>query len=352
MADTSSPSPLSQAIAVLARGESLSEQLAADVFGVVMRGEATPAQMGGILLGLRAKGESAAEVAGVVRALRSTMLKVNAEGPHVVDTCGTGGGSVSTFNISTVAAFVAVGAGATVPKHGNRSYTSRCGSADVLEAMGVTIPPDGKTAELTLARARIAFLFAPHFHPAMRHLAPVRKELGVTTVMNLVGPMANPAGVRRQIVGVGDATRAPLVAEALALLGTDHALVVHGRAGMDEISPEGLTDVWEIRDGKALHSVLDPRTLDLPRVDLGKLMGGEPSENARRAEQILDGGADDDAGKTAVLLNAAAAIYVAGLAADIPEGLKKARAALESGAAREVLVKLRNRGSVSVSIFG
>ncbi|HEX4634028.1 MAG TPA: hypothetical protein VH163_09355, partial [Gemmatimonadales bacterium] len=162
MPDTSPSSPVTQAIAVLARGESLSETLATQVFDVVMRGEATPAQMGAILLGLRAKGETAAEVAGVVRALRSAMVKVTAEGPHVVDTCGTGGGTVSTFNISTVAAFVAVGAGATVPKHGNRSYTSRCGSADVLEAMGVTIPPDGKTAEQTLSRARIAFLFAPH----------------------------------------------------------------------------------------------------------------------------------------------------------------------------------------------
>ena len=352
MPDTSASAPLTQAIAVLARGESLSEQQAAAVFGVVMRGEATPAQMGGLLLALRAKGEAAAELAGVVRALRSNMVRVNADGPHVVDTCGTGGGTVPTFNISTVAAFVAVGAGATVPKHGNRSYTSRCGSADVLEAMGVIIPADAQAAERALAQARIAFLFAPNFHPAMRHLGPVRKELGVTTVMNLVGPLANPASVRRQVIGVGDASRAPLVAEALALLGADHALVVHGRAGLDEISPDGPTDVWEIQGGKATHSVLDPATLDLPRVDLAKLKGGEPRENARRAEQILDGGADDEAGTTAVILNAAAALYVAGLARDIPEGLKKARAALESGAAREVLLKLRNRDSVSVSTSG
>lgn len=352
MSDTSAPSPLTQAIAVLARGESLSESLASDVFGVVMRGEATPAQMGGLLLGLRTKGETAAEVAGVVRALRAAMVKVNAAGPHVVDTCGTGGGVVPTFNISTVAAFVAVGAGATVPKHGNRSYTSQCGSADVLEALGVTIPPDAQAAELALARAGIAFLFAPNFHPAMRHLGPVRKELGVTTVMNLVGPLANPAGVRRQVVGVADASRAPLVAEALAILGAEHALVVHGRAGMDEISPDGLTDVWEIRGGKASHSVLDPRTLGLPGVELARLKGGAPAENARRAEHILDGGADDAAGKTAVILNAGAALYVAGLARDIPDGLEQARAALDSGAAREVLRRLRNPGSVPVNTFG
>lgn len=348
MSDTSSPTPITQAIAVLARGESLSESLAAEVFGVVMRGEATPSQMGAILLGLRAKGETAAEVAGVVRALRSSMVTVSVEGRYVVDTCGTGGGTVPTFNISTVAAFVAVGAGATVPKHGNRSYTSLCGSADVLEALGIVIPADAPAAQAALTRARIAFLFAPNFHPAMRHIGPVRKELGVTTVMNLVGPLANPAGVRRQVVGVADATRAPLVAEALALLGTEHALVVHGRVGMDEISPEGLTDVWEIKDGKASQWVLDPRTLDVPAVDVRRLKGGAPPENARRAEHILDGGERDEAGRTAVLLNAAAAIYVAGLANDVAEGLEQARAALDSGAAREALQQLRN-GGVSTS---
>jgi anthranilate phosphoribosyltransferase len=355
MSDTQSPNPITQAIGVLARGESLSEALAAQVFGVVMRGEATPAQMGAILLGLRAKGETAAEVAGVVRALRSSMVTVAAEGAHVVDTCGTGGGTVPTFNISTVAAFIAVGAGATVPKHGNRSYTSQCGSADVLEALGVAIPADASAAQAALARARIAFLFAPNFHPAMRHIGPVRKELGVTTVMNLVGPLANPAGVRRQVVGVADASRAPLVAEALALLGAEHALVVHGRAGMDEISPQGLTDVWEIRGGRAAHSVLDPKTLGVPDVDLAKLKGGAPPENARRAEHILDGGERDEAGRTAVLLNAGAAIYVAGLAQDIAEGMKRARAALDSGAAREALQRLRNGGSgpgVGVSTSG
>jgi len=349
MPDTSPPTPVTQAIAVLARGESLSETLATQVFDVVMRGDATPAQMGAILLGLRAKGETAAEVAGVVRALRSSMVKVTAEGAHVVDTCGTGGGTVPTFNISTVAAFVAVGAGATVAKHGNRSYTSQCGSADVLEALGVRIPPGPDEAHRALARARIAFLFAPHFHPAMRHLAPVRKDLGVTTVMNLVGPLANPAGVRRQVVGVADASRAPLVAEALALLGTEHALVVHGRAGLDEISPDGVTDVWEIRRGTTSQWVVDPTKLDLPRVDLAKLKGGSPADNARRAEQILDGSAPDEAGKAAVLLNAAAAVYVAGLARDLADGLERARAALESGAARGALQKLRDGERVSTS---
>jgi anthranilate phosphoribosyltransferase len=221
----------------------------------------------------------------------------------------------------------------------------------VLEALGVAIPADAPAAQAALARARIAFLFAPNYHPAMRHIGPVRKELGVTTVMNLVGPLANPAGVRRQVVGVADASRAPLVAEALALLGTEHALVVHGRVGMDEISPEGLTDVWEIRAGKTSHWVLDPANLDLPSVGVGALRGGAPPENARRAEHILDGGERDEAGRTAVLLNAGAAIYVAGLAADLADGLQRARAALDSGAARAALRNLRN-GGAGVSTSG
>jgi len=349
MSEGSEGPPLTRAIGLLARGESLPEALAAEVFGVVMRGEATPAQMGALLLGLRAKGESAAEVAGAARALRSSMRRVAVPDPRAIDTCGTGGGTVSTFNISTVAAFVAAGAGATVAKHGNRSYTSQCGSADVLEALGIAISPDAAGAEDALARARIAFLFAPHFHPAMRHIAPVRKELGVGTVMNLLGPLANPGGVRRQVIGVADPARAPLVAEALALLGTEHALVVHGRAGMDEISPDGPTDVWEIRGGRTTHWVLDPRSLPVPHVDLRELGGRTPAENARRAERILDGAPGDEAGRTAVLLNAAAGIYVAGLAADLAEGLERARAALESGAAREALERLRESGRVSTS---
>jgi len=349
MPQPSDSPPLAHAIAVLARGESLSEDESARAFGVVMRGEATPAQMGALLLGLRVKGESAPEVAGAARALRSSMVRVALPDAEAVDTCGTGGGAVSTFNISTLAALVTAGAGVTVAKHGNRSFTSQCGSADVLEALGVAIPPDAAGAEAALAHARIAFLFAPHFHPAMRHIAAVRKELGVTTMMNLLGPLANPAGVRRQVIGVADPDRAPLVAQALALLGADHALVVHGRAGMDEIAPDGLTDVWEIRDGTTSHWVLDPRSLPVPHVDLQDLRGGRPAENARRAEQILDGGGGDAAGRAAVLLNAAAAVYVGGLARDLAEGLERARAALESGAAREALRRLREGGRVSTS---
>lgn len=334
------PGPLERAIHALASGESLSESHAAAVFGVVMRGEATPAQIGGILMALRVKGETAEEVAGAARALRDAMVRVEFDSPHLVDTAGTGGGSVTTFNISTGAALVAAGAGATVAKHGNRSFTSRCGSADVLEALGVSVGLDAVGAVRVLREARMAFLFAPNFHPAMRHAAPVRKELGVTTLMNLLGPLANPAGVRRQVIGVADAGRGPLVAQALLRLGVEHALVVHGQVGMDEISPVGTTSAWEVRDGCITAWAIDPARFGLEIHDAAALRGEEPRGNAARLERLLVDGADV-AGRAAVLLNAAAAIYVAGLADNYEAGVRVARQALDSGAAREALERLR-----------
>jgi anthranilate phosphoribosyltransferase len=341
-------SPLRRAIAALAHRQSLPESLTAEVFGVVMSGEATPAQIAALLMGLRAKGETAEEVAGAARALRAAMVPVDAAGPHVVDTCGTGGGTVSTFNISTVAAFVAAGAGATVPKHGNRSFTSRCGSADVLEALGVRIVLDALSATRVLQEARIVFLFAPSFHPAMKHVAPVRRELGVPSVMNLVGPLANPAGVRRQVIGVADRERGPVVAEALVRLGAEHALVVHGRVGMDEISPLGVTDVWEVRDGTVRVWEIDPERYRLGVPDVAPLKGGEPAENAARLERILANGNGDAAGLAAVLLNAGAAIYVAGIAASFAQGIGRAREVVASGAARAALDRLR-KATASIS---
>ncbi len=336
-------SPLRRAIAALAHRQSLPESLTTEVFGVVMSGEATAAQIAGLLMGLRTKGETAEEVAGAARALRAAMLPVAAAGQYLVDTCGTGGGSVSTFNISTVAAFVVAGAGATVPKHGNRSFTSKCGSADVLEALGVRIVLDPPAATRVLKEARVAFLFAPNFHPAMKHVAPVRRELGVPSVMNLVGPLANPAGVRRQVIGVADPDRAPVVAEALVRLGAEHALVVHGRVGMDEISPLGVTDVWEVRDGAVRVWEIDPERyrLGISDVALLDLKGGEPAQNAERLERILANGDGDAAGLAAVLLNAGAAIYVAGIAGSFAEGLGRAREVVASGAARAALDRLR-----------
>jgi anthranilate phosphoribosyltransferase len=343
-------SPLGQAIAALANRQSLSERQTTEVFGVVMRGEATPAQLAALLMGLRVKGETAEEVAGAARALRDAMVRVAADGPHLVDTCGTGGGTVPTFNISTAAAFVAAGAGASVAKHGNRSFTSKCGSADVLEALGVPITLDAAAAGRVLREACLTFLFAPNFHPAMKHAGPVRRELAVPSVMNLLGPLANPAGVRRQVVGVADPDRAPLVAGALARLGAEHALVVHGRVGMDEIAPQGITDVWEIRAGESVTTwQLDPARQRLAIAEVATLAGAEPPANARRIERLLADGRDDAPGLAAVLLNAGAAVYVAGLAPSYDEGVARARAALEAGKGREALERLRR---VSASISG
>ena len=341
MSAPSAPSPLQQAIATLADRRSLGERQTTEVFGAVMRGEATPAQMAALLMGLRVKGETAEEVAGAARALRDAMVRVEANGAHLVDTCGTGGGAVSTFNISTAAAFVAAGAGAVVAKHGNRSFTSKCGSADVLEALGVRISLDAADAARVLREACVTFLFAPTFHPAMKHAGPVRRELAVASVMNLLGPLANPAGVRRQVVGVAEADRAPLMAGALARLGAEHALVVHGRVGMDEIAPQGITDVWEVRNGSVNAWEVDPADHGLAVDDLAGLSGAEPPANAARIERLLGDGRQDPAGLAALLLNAGAAIYVAGLATSYAEGVARAREVLASGKAREALERLR-----------
>jgi anthranilate phosphoribosyltransferase len=345
---TSPTSPLGQAIAALANRQSLSERHTTDAFGVVMRGEATPTQIAALLMGLRVKGETVEEVTGAARALRDAMVRVVAAGPHLVDTCGTGGGAVPTFNISTAAAFVAAGAGASVAKHGNRSFTSRCGSADVLEALGVPLTLDAAAAARVLRDACLTFLFAPNFHPAMKHAGPVRRELAVPSVLNLLGPLANPAGVRRQVVGVADSDRAPLVAGALARLGAEHALVVHGRIGMDEIAPQGITDVWEVREGRVTTWQLDPARQRLAIADVAVLAGEEPPANARRIERLLADGRSDAAGLAAVLLNAGAALYVAGLASSYDDGVARARATLEAGKAREALERLR-RVTASIS---
>ena len=341
-------SPLRRALIALANRQSLSEDQTAEVFGVVMAGEATPAQIGGLLMGMRAKGETADELAGATRALRGAMVRVTGAHDHLVDTCGTGGGSVPTFNISTVAAFVAAGAGAVVPKHGNRSFTSRCGSADVLEALGVRIVLDAPSATRVLNEARVVFLFAPNFHPAMKHVGAVRRELGTPSLMNLVGPLANPAGVRRQVIGVAEADRAAVVAESLVRLGAEHALVVHGRVGMDEISPQGVTDVWEVKDGAVRSWEIDPERFRLGIKDVGELQGGEPAANAERLERILGNGSADPSGLAAVLLNAGAAIYVAGIAGSLAEGIGRAREVVASGAARAALDRLR-KATASIS---
>jgi anthranilate phosphoribosyltransferase len=340
--------PLRHAIQQLSLGASLSAEAAAAAFGVVMRGEASPVQTAALLMGLRAKGESAEEIAGAAHALRCTMLRLEVEAAdQLVDTCGTGGGRVGTLNISTAAAFVVAGAGVPVAKHGNRSYTSRSGSADVLEALGIDIGLPPARAPAVLRLAGLVFLFAPSYHPAMRHVGPVRKELGVTTIMNLLGPLANPAGVRRQVIGVSSADCAPLVAGALARLDTVHALVLHATVGMDEVSPSGTTHVWEVREGTVASWTIAPGSHGLECDDLEGLAGGDPAENAERLERLL-GGEGSTVERCAVLLNAAAALYVSANGWTLEESVARARAALESGAGAEVLARLRSaapRGS-------
>jgi anthranilate phosphoribosyltransferase len=332
---------LGAAIRRLSSGASLTAEESADAFGAVMRGEGTSAQIAALLMGLRVKGESPEELAGAARAMRGAMTRLVTENPGVlVDTCGTGGGAVTTFNISTAAALLAAGAGVRVAKHGNRSFTSRSGSADVLEALGIAIEIPVDRMRAILDQAGIVFMFAPTMHPAMRHVGPVRREMGIGTVMNLVGPLANPANAMRQVIGVADPARLDLIAGALRSLGTTHALVVHGAPGMDEISPIGPSIVIEVRDGVAKRWTLDPAAYGISPGSLEALAGGEPADNARLIEAVLRGEGGDSA-TAAVLLNAAGAIYVAGLAGHFGSAMDVAREALQSGAGLAALDRLR-----------
>jgi anthranilate phosphoribosyltransferase len=247
---------------------------------------------------------------------------------------------VTTFNVSTAAALVAAGAGVRVAKHGNRSFTSQCGSADVLEALGVRLDVPAPALARALEEAGIVFMFAPAMHPAMRHVGPVRRELAIPTVMNIVGPLANPAGAARQVVGVAEARRLPLLAGALAALGSRHALVVHGEPGMDEVSPLGPTRVAEVRDGTVHEWVIDPATLGYAEMDAAELAGGGPADNARIVTEILEGRGNPSA-TAAVVLNAAAALYVAGPARSFGACVELARAAVASGAGMAALARMR-----------
>ena len=323
-------------------GASLSEAESRDAFGAVMQGEATAAQVAALLVGLRVKGETPDEVAGAADALRGAMVRLSAERPgDLVDTCGTGGGAVGTFNISTAAALLAAGLDVRIAKHGNRSFTSQCGSADVLEALGVPIEVSVEVMEHSLRDAGIVFMFAPLMHPAMRHVGPVRRELGIPTVMNIVGPLANPAGAGRQVVGVADAKRVPLIAGALRRLGTVHALVVHGEPGMDEISPLGRTHVVEIRDGEIREWTIDPAHHGFPAGDVSELAGGAPAANAGVVQAALEGSAPRTAA-AAVVLNAAAALYLAPNGpSDFGDAITAARAGLNDGAGMRALERLR-----------
>jgi len=325
------------AIEKLLGGANLSRDEARDVMDQVMRGDATPAQIAGFLVSLRAKGETVDEIAGCAEAMRGHVLPVRPERADVIDTAGTGGDGAGTVNLSTAAALVAAAAGAGVAKHGNRAVSSACGSADVLEALGfdIELPPD--EIARSIDSLGFGFLFAQAHHPAMRHAGPVRRELATRTVFNILGPLTNPAGASRQVIGVFALELAETVAEALSGLGTRRAMVVHGAGGIDELSPAGVNVVYHV-NGSVEREELDPRDLGLARCEPSDLSGGTPAENAEAIRRVFDGAVGPQ--RDAVVLNAAAALLVADMAADMGDGLALAAQALASGAAAERLEAL------------
>ncbi len=328
-------------IARVSEGANLTAAEAEGAFAMIMSGEATPVAMAAFLIALRTKGVVPSEIAGGVRALRRAMLPVASERTQeLVDTCGTGGGTVRTFNVSTAAALTAAASGVRVAKHGNRSFTSQSGSADVLEALGVRIELTPQEMSSVLGETGIVFMFAPLLHPAMRHVGPVRAELAVPTIMNLLGPLTNPAGVTRQLVGVSDPGWLELIAPALRELGHQRALVVHGEPGMDELSPAGTTTVSDLRGGEITTYQVSPTDLGLERGSLHPLAGGTPQENATVIVDVLEGRRRDSA-RSFVLANAGAAIYVADLAGSLPEGVAMAAEAIDRGRAVRKLAELR-----------
>jgi anthranilate phosphoribosyltransferase len=329
----SEPDLWPQVLSRLAAHGSLSPDEAAEAMRAIMAGEATPGQIGAFLMALRTKGETADELEGLARTMLAFATPVRTPGP-VLDVVGTGGDRSGTFNISTVSAIVAAGAGVAVAKHGNRAASSRCGSADVLEALGVAIDLDAQSVGRCLELAGIAFLFAPVFHPAMGHAAPVRRELRVPTVFNFLGPLTNPARPAAQVVGVSDERMLPLMAEVLARRGT-RAMLFRGHDGLDELTTTGPSRVLDVRSGTVAERTLDPAELGLPRARPEDLAGGEPAAAAQIARSVLAG--EPGARRDVVLLNAGAALHVAGHAATLEEGIGAAAAAIDSGAAAAAL---------------
>jgi anthranilate phosphoribosyltransferase len=329
---------IQQALAQLLDGRDLSRDEARTVMGSIMSGEATPAQIAGFLIALRAKGETADEIAGCAEAMREHMLPVRPQRADLVDTAGTGGDGAKTINISTAAALVAAAAGAGVAKHGNRAVSSASGSADVLEALGfeLEIPPE--RVATSIDELGFGFLFAPTHHPAMRHAAPVRRELAARTVFNVLGPLTNPAGARAQVVGVYAPELVRTIAEVLAQLGASRAFVVHGAGGIDELSPAGPNFVCEVVGGSVRARNIDPTELGVARCDPSELRGGSPEENAAAIRAVFAG--ENGGRRSAILLNAAGAIAAGGHAEDLREGLELARQAVDSGAAAARLEEL------------
>lgn len=329
---------ITEALGRLLEGSDLAREEARRVTGEIMRGEATPAQIGGFLVALRMKGETPDEIAGCAEAMRDHALPVSPRRRDLIDTAGTGGDGAGTLNLSTAAGLVAAAAGAGVAKHGNRAVSSASGSADVLEALGFSLDLTPERIADSIDELGFGFLFAPAHHPAMRHAGPVRRELATRTVFNVLGPLTNPAGARAQLVGVYARELAGTVAQVLALLGAERALVVHGAGGIDELSPAGPNVVFEVEGGGVRETLLDPADLGVPRCEPEDLAGGTPEQNAAAILEVFDGAAGPR--RDAVLLNAAAALRIAGLADDLREGLAAAAEVVDRGAAAAKLETL------------
>jgi anthranilate phosphoribosyltransferase len=329
-------SDLRPLLARVAAGERLSEAEAETAFEIIMSGDATPSQMGGLLMGLRVRGETVDEITGAARIMRSKAVTITAP-PGAIDTCGTGGDGSGTFNVSTATALILAGAGIPVAKHGNRALSSRSGSADVLTALGVNIDCDIAVVERCLHEIGIGFLMAPRHHSATRHVAPTRVELATRTIFNLLGPLSNPAGAKRQLVGVFAPQWVVPMAEVLGRLGAEHAWVVHG-SGIDELTTAGVSNVAQFKDGRVRSFEIVPEDAGLPRAPLDAIKGGEPAHNAALMRAVLAG--ERGPMRDIALLNAAAGLIVADRAANLKEGVAIAADALDSGKAAEVLNRL------------
>jgi anthranilate phosphoribosyltransferase len=333
---------LKEALAKVSERADLSVDQMAEVVGQIMDGAATPAQIGALLVGLRMKGETVDEIVGAARAMRARMVRVPFEDGEVMDTCGTGGDGSRSVNISTLSSFIVAGAGVVVAKHGNRAQSSRSGSHDVIEALGLDPAPAPALAVRCLREAKLAFLFAPAHHAATRHVVGPRKELGLRTIFNMLGPLTNPCGARLHLNGIFSRDRCEPLARAHAQLGSTRALVVHGAGGLDEIAPAGATFVAELRDGVVRTYEVTPADFGLDETDPAGLLGGEPDFNARvLLETLTPGGGPHPAVRNAALMAAAAALYASGSAPDLRGATTRAAMALDSGAARDVLERLR-----------
>lgn len=329
---------IKEALSKVVSGNDLTMAEARDVMTEIMQGQATQAQIGAFLTALRMKGETADEITGCAQAMRESAVRVTPRQGMLVDTCGTGGDSTGTFNISTTVAFVAAGAGLAVAKHGNRSVSSQCGSADLLQALGVNLELNAEQVARCIDEVGIGFLFAPLLHPAMKHAVGPRKEIGLRTIFNILGPLSNPAGAKRQLLGVYDGSLTEVMAEVLRALGAEHAFVVHGADGLDELSVTGSNRISQLRDGRVETYDLDPQQLGLARANIGDLAGGTADDNAAITKALLDG--ERGPKRDVVLLNTAAVLVAGDKAADFGDALTLAAESIDGGNARRKLDQL------------